>query len=431
MLKETIFNLKSQPVMGVVSVLGTALCLLLVMMVTVLTETGTVAVSPESNRDRLLYDHYICIYNNDMSQSSSLGRLTIERLYSNLPSAECMSLCDATFSSTDVENDGVAPVIVDQRGTDGNYWKIFDHQFVAGGPITEDDVNTSNKVVVITEGVARKLFGSANPVGKTIRISYKDHVVKGVVRDVSPVMGAGYAQIWTPVDAPKPPVEGEEGGIWNKDWRGQYMAVIMAKTPDDVDNVIREAQARIPALQKEIQSTAEGMQRRNAERYPYRQAEYQGRRVNGDEYDIEEDRMMKIILIAIFLIVPAINLSSMTQGRLSRRRHEIGVRRAFGARRGEIFASILGENLLVTLAGGAIGLLASGIFLWLFADTLIEVPSWNAPGSEVSVTPGMLFRWSVFGWALLFCFVLNLLSAGLPAWRASRQDPIQALNSRQ
>lgn len=46
MLKETIYNLKTQPVMGVVSVLGTALCLLLVMMVTVLNDIDTAPWHP-------------------------------------------------------------------------------------------------------------------------------------------------------------------------------------------------------------------------------------------------------------------------------------------------------------------------------------------------------------------------------------------------
>lgn len=431
MLKETIYNLKTQPVMGVVSVLGTALCLLLVMMVTVLNDIDTAPLAPESNRDRLLYDHYICIYNNDQSQSGGVGQLTIDRLYSNLPSAEAVSVAGQMFTSTDIETDGVAPVIADRRDADGNYWKIFDHQFVAGGPLTDDDVNTRNNVVVIAESVAGKLFGSGEAVGKTVRIGYKEYVVKGVVRDVSPVMGASYAQMWVPIKPMRNFDDGEDGGISAKDWRGNYMAIIMAKTPADVDNVIREAHARIPAMQKEMEATTDGMQRRNAEIYPSQQKEYIGRITNGEEYDHSEHEMMNYILIAIFLIVPAINLSSMTQGRLSKRRHEIGVRRAFGARRSEIFASILGENLIVTLAGGLIGLAVTGIFLWLFADTLIDVPLWQTSVAKMSVTPAMFFRWNVFGWALLFCFVLNLLSAGIPSWRASREDPVHALNSRQ
>lgn len=41
---------------------------------------------------------------------------------------------------------------------------------------------------------------------------------------------------------------------------------------------------------------------------------------------------------------------------------------------------------------------------------------------------GMLFRWKNFFWALLFCFVLNVLSATVPAWRASKVEPAEALS---
>ena len=131
------------------------------------------------------------------------------------------------------------------------------------------------------------------------------------------------------------------------------------------------------------------------------------------------------MLILFLMIVPAINMSAMTQSRLSRRMTETGIKRAYGATRSRIFRDILAENMVVTLIGGAVGLMFSIVGAWLFSSaffngTTIRVDNLNIPWQ-------ILFNWRVFAFALCSCFVLNLLSAGIPAWRASRITPVDAL----
>ena len=76
-----------------------------------------------------------------------------------------------------------------------------------------------------------------------------------------------------------------------------------------------------------------------------------------------------MLVIAILLLVPAINLSSMTLSRMRRRMAEIGVRKAFGATGGELIRQIFFENLLLTLFAGVLGLALSyaATFRFLFA----------------------------------------------------------------
>ena len=57
----------------------------------------------------------------------------------------------------------------------------------------------------------------------------------------------------------------------------------------------------------------------------------------------------QVIIFLILLLVPAINLSSMTHSRLRQRVAEIGVRRSFGATRGGVMGQIVAENLVLTL----------------------------------------------------------------------------------
>ena len=136
-----------------------------------------------------------------------------------------------------------------------------------------------------------------------------------------------------------------------------------------------------------------------------------------------------MIIFIILLIVPAINLSSMTQSRLRQRVAEIGVRRAFGSTKLELMGQIIAENLVVTLLAGALGLLLSVAFAYL-GNTLLFAQEFSQTLSPPAVDAGILLHASTFGWALLFCFVLNLLSSGFPAWRASRVGIVNALGGR-
>lgn len=129
----------------------------------------------------------------------------------------------------------------------------------------------------------------------------------------------------------------------------------------------------------------------------------------------------KLIVFSILLIVPAINLANMTHSRLRRRNEEIGIRRAFGARRGLILRDIFLENLVITLIAGILGLILSVIFGLIWKENIFGASRVDA---------GMILHWSTFGWALLFCFLLNFISAGLPSWKASRINVVNALGGK-
>ncbi|MDE6110116.1 MAG: FtsX-like permease family protein, partial [Muribaculaceae bacterium] len=126
----------------------------------------------------------------------------------------------------------------------------------------------------------------------------------------------------------------------------------------------------------------------------------------------------------ILLLVPAINLSSLTESRLRRRVEELGVRRAFGCTRSRLMGQLFGESMIVTLVGGVIGLILSVTYAFLFSGFLFGQGKGPAPLIDLN----MLLRPSTFALALLFCFILNLLSIGIPAWKATRTNIVNAIN---
>ena len=145
--------------------------------------------------------------------------------------------------------------------------------------------------------------------------------------------------------------------------------------------------------------------------------------------DIDSMHRQMYITFAILLLVPAINLSSMTHSRLRRQQNVIGIRRAYGATKTDILMSLLTENMLITLLAGVLGLLITVIFAMFAAESLFR-PAFDMSFGASTVDLAMLLKWRTFGLALLFCFILNVVSAGFPAFQASRTNIVNALNKK-
>jgi len=99
---------------------------------------------------------------------------------------------------------------------------------------------------------------------------------------------------------------------------------------------------------------------------------------------------------------------------VSERRKEIGVRRAAGAARSDIVLQFLFEATFVAFAGGIVGVLI-GWGGMQFATQMQKLPQ--------------ILVWRPFATAILLSLVIGVVFGIYPAWKASRIDPIQALQS--
>jgi len=134
---------------------------------------------------------------------------------------------------------------------------------------------------------------------------------------------------------------------------------------------------------------------------------------------------MRYMLYAILLIVPAINLSSMLHSRLRHRVSEIGVRRSFGCTRARIISDIIAENFIVTVIGGILGFILCILFAE-FYDGLYT----DSYGTAVRPALSLLLNIKIIAIAFGTCFILNIISAAVPAWQASRLNPVEAINAK-
>ena len=94
---------------------------------------------------------------------------------------------------------------------------------------------------------------------------------------------------------------------------------------------------------------------------------------------------------------------------------------------------MLGENLVLTLLGGLVGLLLAWSVLvwgrsWIYGFIFPGIYLQNGP--DVLVTAEMLFSPWVFLFAFLICVVLNVASALIPAWNSLRSEIVYSLNQK-
>ena len=87
------------------------------------------------------------------------------------------------------------------------------------------------------------------------------------------------------------------------------------------------------------------------------------------------------------------------------------------------------KTAITTLLAGVVGLLLSVVFAYM-GNTLFFAQEFSQTLNPPEVDASILLHASTFAWALLFCFVLNLMSSGFPAWRASRIGIVNALGGR-
>lgn len=421
-IKQSWMAMKQQPMLSLVTIVGTALAIFLIMIVVMIQQVKVAPYSPESARDRMLHATWASIKSVDESKgwnsNGALSYQSAKALYKDVDEAEAVTIYSPNIETEVVAFPGKPPVEVDVRQTDDVYFRVFDFKVISGKPYDEADFEAGLPVAVISRSVARAVFGTEDAAGREILIGHAPYKVSAVVEDVSTLATHAYAQVWMPFTS-----TGMVDNTWNV-VMGYLCATILARESDDFDKIRASVLRNYDRYNKEIESIGWKFIDRGR---PYTTEKDAFAYGANTEPDIKAKRRSRWIVYIILLIVPAVNLSSMTESRLRQRISEIGVRRAFGCSRSRIIMQIIGENMFITLLAGLLGLLMSVVFSFLCNSLLFSEPyssSFNPPAVDAS----MLIQPSTFLWALLFCFVLNVLSSGIPSLRASRTDIVKALN---
>lgn len=413
-LLQIIYDMRTQPVIAWVTVIGTALSIFLIMTLVMMQQVSLLSFKPESHRDRMLYGKYIEVRSIQQENSSSSGSMSYDvakKLYDGLEGVE-KTAYQTDYYSVDVKGPTNEKFAADLRKVDENFWQVYDYDLIDGRYFNADEVDAERKVAIVSELTARRLFGE-NPVGQHFELDHNDYEVVGVVSDASKLASEAYAQVFAPIT---------HRAEWN-DWFGSINAALLVEEGVDFQTVRDQVKGRYAQFDTEI-AAQDG-------KTVYHEAPFDqetiasGHQGSNTTPDNSGEKAVRILLYAILLVVPAINLSSMLHSRLRRRVSEIGVRRAFGCTRSRIILDIIAENLIVTIVGGIIGFVMGIVFAQCY-DGLYS----SATGDAARPALSLLLDWHILVFAFGACFILNIISASVPAWQASRLKPMEAINAK-
>jgi len=312
------------------------------------------------------------------------------------------------------------PFYVDGRYATADFFALFGVPFEQGGGWTAADDDASAQVVVLADTLARKLFGSADAVGQSVKLGDHDYRVVGVVADWQPspmfyvdASANRYGdadQFFLPLStalAQKLDINGNVSGWASQSNDLHSASVTWLQFWVELDTPAEVASYRRFLVDYSAQQKALGRFQRpatNARLYS----------LMGwlrHENLVPNDVRLQLWLAMGFLFVCMLNIVALLLAKFLRRSGEISVRRAMGARRRDIFVQFGVESALIGIAGGALGLLVAQLGLW----SVRQRPDDYAHLAKMD--PSMLLG------TLVLAIAASVLAGLLPAWRACRVAP--------
>jgi putative ABC transport system permease protein len=268
-----------------------------------------------------------------------------------------------------------------------DYFRALGTQMAEGRDFTLRDDDASAKVVIINRTMARRLFPNESAVGKRLQLvnselSNEWREIVGVVGDVrySGLDDTGEAAIYTPF--------AQTPFMWTN------LMIRTSVPPQTLFRSVRDAVVSVePTLEPANFRTMDQLVSESVAQPRFNTA-------------------LLAAFAALALALAAIGIYGVIAYSVTQRTHEIGVRLALGARKGDVIRLVLKQGMIPSLTGAALGLAGAWAMTRLLSGLLFEVSATD-PATFVAVT--------------LLLMAIALLACWIPARRAARVDPMVAL----
>jgi putative ABC transport system permease protein len=269
------------------------------------------------------------------------------------------------------------------------WFKAMRMKMRAGRAFTDDDKNGNARVIVISESVARQFYGKENPVGRRMK--------QGTAADTNP---------WRTIVGVVNDVK--DGGL-DETSRGTFYLPLAQEEAASMWVAVRTTSASVSALPAMRQALGA-----IDKEVPLAFAQTLEEQIGATVAQPRFSMLMLGIFAAIALMLAAIGTYGVISYNVAQRTHEIGLRIALGAQRSDVLGLVVRQVLAITGIGIVIG--ATGA---LAAGSLITKLLFGVQASDPLTFTGV---------SVLLATVA-VVAAAVPAWRATRLDPVAALRA--
>jgi putative ABC transport system permease protein len=272
------------------------------------------------------------------------------------------------------------------------------HYVGLGRNISQIDVKTGRKVAVIGFAIAKKLFPFADPVGKEIRVDGRKYEVVGVFDEKKSAFGGNFDNY---VLIPVTTFLNTYGMTGRDGFSRSVNITVRAKTPALVEDAMEET--------RQVLRRDRGLRPGQEDNFEFFSSASLITQFNKMSMGV---KLAAFVIGIIALVVAGIGIMNIMLVAVTERTREIGIRKALGARPVSILSQFLLEAVVLCNIGGVIGVVVGfglGNLVAVFTHFDVRVP----------------MEWAVIG--ILFCSAVGVGFGLLPAVRASRLHPIDAL----
>ncbi|MCE6992440.1 ABC transporter permease [Dyadobacter sp. CY323] len=289
------------------------------------------------------------------------------------------------------------------------YFKLFNYTWLKGSPSTS---LTNPGSVVLSETQAKKYFGNADPMGKTIRVSNrKDFVVTGLVKDSPPTTSFPFNTLLS-FSSLK-----DYGSFTNwDDWVSTYGGGQMyMRLPESLSK--ERMEQNLAALSKKYRDPKDAAETEIVLQ-PVNDIHFDNRTQNYAGRTISKGMIWSMVLIGVFILVTAcVNFINLATAQALRRAREVGVRKVLGSTRGQLLRQYFSETGILTVISVLLALLLAQLTLPYVAEIL----NIQSKGVMFIADPVILI------FLLVLAIITTVLSGAYPALVVSGYQPILAL----
>ncbi|HEX9000901.1 MAG TPA: ABC transporter permease, partial [Blastocatellia bacterium] len=302
---------------------------------------------------------------------------------------EFAALMSSSFNLTG----GAEPERIAGADVTTNYFQAIGIKPVQGRTFSpEEEQEGRAQVAVISEGLWQRRFGgAADVIGKTLMLDGQSHTIVGVAPNAGRI--AEETDVWRPLTFDRP----------NMKIRRFHFLRAFGRLKPGV--TLQQAQADVDAI-------AIGLEKQ----YPESNTSWRLRMVPlRDELlgDVRTPLYVLLGAVAFVLLIACANVANLLLARAASRQKEIAIRSAMGAGRCRIVRQLLTESILLSIAGGAVGLLLA---VW-GTEALVTLAANSIPRAS-----GIGVDNRVLGFTMLLSLLTGVVFGLVPAMQAARPD---------